>query len=120
MTLSQAIARLDALKPNTFTDAEKLRWLSALDGRIHAELIGEGGEPFRSYTERTPPETELAVPFPYDALYLHYLEMRVDYANEDYTKYNNSSAMFNESYAAFERYYNRTHRKTGRTWKIFS
>ena len=46
MTLSDAIARTDALRPNSFTRRQKLDWLSALDGAVMAELINthEGGE----------------------------------------------------------------------------
>ena len=123
MTIAEAIARVDAVKPNAFDDAEKIRWLSALDGTIHREIVEthESGEAvFSGYNENTDPMTALCVPFPYDILYLRYLEMQIDYANEDYTKYNNSASVFNEAYSSFERYYNRKHLPFGRKLKLFS
>lgn len=39
MTIAHAIARFDTLYPNVFPYAEKLRWLSALDGQIFQDII---------------------------------------------------------------------------------
>ena len=39
MTIAEALAQADALRPNEFEAAVKLRWLSTLDGQIHAELL---------------------------------------------------------------------------------
>ncbi|MBQ9747547.1 MAG: hypothetical protein IJV98_02070 [Clostridia bacterium] len=123
MTLAEAIARLDTLKPNAFTDTEKRRWLTTLDGRIKNEILDmhEGGEAILApvYDENADPMTVLLVPPPYDEVYLRYLEMQVDYANEDYTKYNNSSVLFNEAYTAFERHYNRRVLPIGKAFRFF-
>ena len=113
MTIIEAISRVDNVKPNSYTQDEKIKWLSEIDGTIKAEIIDthEDGEnvSFSGYTEDTPVTTELLVPAPYSELYIHYLEMQIDYANNEYGKYNNSVMMFNTSYTAFEKYYNREH-----------
>ena len=114
MTIIEAITRIDTVKPNGYGQTEKIRWLSELDGVIKAEIIDthEGGKniEFTGYTEETDLNTELLVPMPYDKLYIHYLEMQIDYANNEYGKYNNSMMMYNASYSAFQTYYNRVHK----------
>lgn len=113
MTLMDAIYRIDILKPNSYSQEEKIKWLSALDGTIKAEIIDthEGGEKvvFSGYDVNTALTTELLVPHPYDELYIRWLETQIDYANGEYGKYNNSITMYNKAYSAYENYYNRTH-----------
>lgn len=113
MTLMDAIYRIDILKPNSYSQEEKIKWLSALDGTIKAEIIDthEGGEEvvFNGYNENTALTTKMLVPHPYDELYIRWLETQIDYANGEYGKYNNSVTMYNKAYLAYENYYNRTH-----------
>ena len=113
MTLSDAIARTDALRPNSFTRRQKLDWLSALDGAVMAELINthEGGE--------SAPDTRLLVPPPYEEVYLRYLEAQMDYANGEFDRFNNSNAMYAAAWTAFANYYNRTHMPRGGKKKYY-
>jgi hypothetical protein len=108
-----AINHLDAVKPNGYSQTEKIKWLSTLDGIVKAEIIDthEGGEGviFKDYDEMTPLTQELLIPHPYDEVYIRWLEAQIDYANGEYGKYNNSITMYNIAYSAYERYYNRTH-----------
>lgn len=113
MTIMDAIFRLGELKPNSYSQSEKIKWLSTLDGIIKREIIDthEGGENivFNGYDENTELATKLLVPAPYDDIYLRWLESQIDYANGEYAKYNNSSTAYNDAYTAFQKYYNRTH-----------
>ena len=122
MKLIEAIARLDELKPNGFSVAQKLNWLSALDGTVREEIIdrheGGGGEIFVPYTEEDK-EKELLIPAPYEEVYLRYMEAQIDYANGEYERFNNSNAMYAAAYSAFERAYNRSHRPLGVNKKYF-
>lgn len=113
MTILEAISRADKVKPNTYSQQEKVRWLSALDGTVKTEIIDthEGGEDvkFSGYNDETLLTTELLIPAPYDDVYIRYLEMQIDYANGEYGKYNNSAAAYNTAFSAYEKYYNREH-----------
>jgi hypothetical protein len=117
------IYRLDEVKPNSYSQAEKIKWLSSLDGMIKTEIIDthEGGENvvFKGYDENTEITTELLVPAPYDDIYLRWIEMQIDYANGEYGKYNNSSMLYNTAYNAYANYYNRTHMPKGKKFKFF-
>lgn len=118
MTIIEAITRVDNVKPNSYSQPEKIKWLSELDGLIKKEIIDthEGGEnvKFSGYTDDVDLTTVLLVPAPYDEIYIRYLETQIDYANGEYNKYNNSMAGYNAAYITFERYYNREHMPIGR------
>ena len=123
MTVIEAVNRIDSVKPNNYTQADKVAWLSQLDGRVKAEIIDTHEDApvvnFSGYDKDTPLSTTLLVPYPYDELYPLWLEARIDYANSEYTRYNNSMAMFNTAYADYERYYNRTHMPHGTNLRLF-
>ena len=123
MTLMDAIYRIDEVKPNGYSQSEKIKWLSSLDGLIKSEIIDthEGGEGivFNGYTENSELATELLVSAPYDDIYLRWLEMQIDYANGEYGKYNNSMTVYNTAYSAYANHYNRTHMPKGKKFKFF-
>lgn len=113
MTVGQCITMVDALKPNKFTKADKLKWLSDIDGMIVRELIDTHEnspltEAFTPYTE-SDDDRVLIAPAPYDVLYRWYLESQIDLGNMEIGKYNNSSNLFNQSYQTYTDHYNRTH-----------
>lgn len=123
MTIMDALYRIDEVKPNSYSQAEKMKWLSTLDGVIKSEIIDthEGGEGvvFNGYDESSDLSTTLLVPAPYDDIYLRWLETQIDYANGEYGKYNNSMAMYNTAYTAYANHYNRTHMPIGKKFKFF-
>jgi hypothetical protein len=118
-----AINHIDAVKPNSYGQDEKVRWLSALDGVIKAEIIDthEGAErvTFREYDETTPLTQDLLVPHPYDDVYIRWLEAQIDYASGEYGRYNNSITMYNSAYTAYEKYYNRTNKPISKRFTHF-
>lgn len=129
MTIMEALYRVDELKPNSYSQIEKIKWLSVLDGMVKSEIKDthehcedkccKGVDSFNGYTEDTVLTTELLIPAPYDEIYIRWLEAQIDYNNAEYGKYNNSMAMYNTAYSAYERYYNRTHMPLGKKFKFF-
>lgn len=123
MTIIEAISRIDILKPNTYSQVEKVKWLSNLDGIIKNTIIDthEGGEGvvFEGYDDATPITTELLVPAPHDDIYLKWLQTWIDFTNGEYARYNNSALVYNEAYEAYSRHYNRTHMPKGKKFKFF-
>ena len=118
MTINEAIYRIDSLKPNGYSMPEKVKWLSTLDGIIKEAIIDTHEDyeavTFNGYDENTSMTTMLLVPAPYDDIYLRWLEAQIDYANNEYDKYNNSITVYNAVFSNFERYYNRTHMPLGK------
>lgn len=123
MTIIEAINDIDSLKPNAYSETDKIKWLERLDWAVKKEIIDthEGGEDviFEGFGEPVDLNTELLVPAPYDEVYLRWLEAQIDYANGEYGKFNNSMNMYNTAYSAYERYYNRTHMPFGKTRNYF-
>lgn len=123
MTIIEAINRIDTLKPNTYSQVEKVMWLSNLDGIIKSNVIDthEGGEAvvFDGYNESTPLTTEMLVKAPHDDIYIKWLDSWIDYTNGEFAKYNNSAQAYNDAYTAFERHYNRTHMPKATKIKYF-
>ena len=123
MTLMESLHRIDTIKPNTYSQAEKIKWLSTLDGMIKTEIIdthkGSENVVFNGYTEDTDLTTVLLVPAPYDEIYLFWLESKIDYWNGEIGKYNNSIVMFNEAYSTFAKYYNKMNAPKGKSKFIF-
>lgn len=123
MTIIEAINQHDTLNPNSYEQADKIKWLSTLDGIVKTEIIDthEGAEAvaFTEYTEATPLDTELLIPAPYDEVYIHFLESRVHYENEEFKKYNNAVMMYNAAFDKYKNYYNRNHMPKGTKLKFF-
>lgn len=122
MTLLEAVHKIDTVKPNSYTQPEKIKWLSTLDGIIKSEIIDthEGGEGvvFEGYDDESDLDTVLLVPAPYDDIYIRWLEARIDYANGEYGKYNNSMTAYNDAYSLFANHYNRHNMPKGKNFKF--
>lgn len=115
MTLRQAISQCDAVKPNQYTTAEKVRWLSRLDGRVQKEILDPhepGKRKFAGYTEEDI-DAQLLARSPYDEIYPLFLQSQVDYFNAEYARYNNSAELFNTAWTAYADHINRTRRPLG-------
>lgn len=113
MTIIEAINMLDALKFNTYTQEDKIAWLSRLDSSVKLQIIdnhiGAENITFSGYDKDTPLDTVLLVPAPYDEVYLRWMEAQIDYHNGEYDKFNNSIIMYNTAFDAYQTYYTRTH-----------
>ena len=114
MTIKEAITRLDALKFNTYTQEDKVEWLSRLDSAVKLQIIDSHGGAddvtFKGYDADTPVTTVLLVPAPYDEVYLRWMEAQIDYHNGEYDKFNNSIIMYNTAFDAYQKHYTRTHK----------
>ena len=123
MTITEAINKIDSLKHNTYSQSDKVDWLSRLDAMVKKHIIDthEGAEDvsFKGYDDLTELSTELLVPAPYDEMYLRWMEAQIDYHNGEYNKYNNAILMFNADYESYQNYYNRTHMPKGKSFKYF-
>lgn len=114
MTIDEAIALCDALRPNQYPREQKIRWLSKLDGRFFHEVFKTHQdcpvESFAGYDKTTDGGTILLVPAPYDEdIYNYFLQSQIDKENGEVSRYNQSVTMYNSGLCAFVDYYHRTH-----------
>lgn len=124
MTIIEAINKVDELKPNNYTQTEKIGWLNTLDKlvkRTVLDLYEDADEyaAFTGYSSETDPSTELLVPEPYDEMYIYWLESKIDYSNREYSSFNNSSTRYIDTMREFSNDYNRNHMPKGTTNKYF-
>jgi len=115
MRIDEVIAAVDALKPNQYTGAQKIKWLSECDSNVWQKIIQthekvEGmPEVFYGYDPERDRESRLLAPAPHDILYRYYLEMMIDFYNKDVNSYQNTSRLYNSAYAEFAAWYNRNY-----------
>lgn len=123
MTISQAIERIDGLLHNTYTQEDKVQWLSLVDSSVKEQLIDTHEDPpdviFDGYDSCTPLDTALLVPEPYSDLYVRWLEAQIHYYNGEYGKYNQALSMYNAAFEAYVKHYNRTHMPKGHHFSYF-
>ena len=121
MTIREAIDRADILNPNTISEEDKIRWLSLLDKSIYTDVYLthylNPCEERREFEPYTPDNTEKALfaPFPYDDLYVAYLQMKIDEANKETDRYNNSASLYNAYLEDYTHHYHKTHRPINRS-----
>lgn len=122
MTIIEAIRKIDELKPNTYTQEEKVKWLSDIDSMIKRDVIDthEGSQFyfFSGYNQDTPVDTKLLA-HGFDEMYILWLESEIDYHNGEYAKYNNTITRYNDIFKNFENDYNRKHMPKGRKIRYF-
>ena len=119
MTGQEAIRWADTLTPNAYTTAQKLAWLSDLDGKLYREFLsrydGTGDAAPEPYADGS--ET-LLIPHPYARdVYGNWLLAKIAEANQEVSLYNLHSTMFNAGYREFCDLFNKDNKiKSGRSW----
>ncbi len=111
MTLKETITRFDLLYPNAMALPAKISLVSRLEGRVNRELLrpyGLGEEGFAGYTAEDYDAAVLMTPFPFDDIYIKYLNAENDLVNGDTVRYANSATVFNAAYAELAAYISRT------------
>lgn len=114
MTIAEALSMTDAIKPNGYSQKQKMKWLEYLEGQIYEEIVRVHENPEGlTFTHFGDDEAalgrELLAPAPYDEVYALYLSGRIDLANQEVAKYNNSRTLFNTAYAKMQEHWKRTH-----------
>ena len=136
MTVQECIDKVDSLNPNQYSIELKVDWLSRLDSQIYTDIILTHEPkfppvppiPFFEFSKSPidkktfPPRPvhpdfepysvndmtkQLIVWFPFDELYIMYLNMKIDEANKETAQYNNSATLFNAYYNNFAAHFNK-------------
>ena len=98
MTATVLFERLRQLKPipAEIDDTILLDWLNQVEGQILHEIF------LLDLSEITPysatPTEALAAPYPYDGIYLMWMEAQVDFSNGEYERYTNTMQRYNAAW----------------------
>ena len=102
MTTIQALLDyVRGVKPNSFTDEKMLVWINELEARIQTDVLLRWGGEMEQYTLPKDKDTELLLSPPHDSCYRYYLQAMIDYENGEYSRYANTSQMFNAAWNDF-------------------
>lgn len=99
VTAGEVLARVDALLPNGYDAAEKLRWLEQAEGFVLREIVCGEGEP-TAISE----DSVLTAERPFDEMYRHYVEAQIHYANGEMSRYNNAVSLWNNGFLTYRDY----------------
>ena len=117
MTLIEAITQADDTNKNAYSRRQKITWLSRVEAMVKNDVIDahEGADEihFTQYDEKTPIDTVLIMPQPYDECYIHWIQAQVHYANEETDRYNRSMTMFNALFDDFKSFWKKNHAPKG-------
>lgn len=111
MTPNKAIEIVDSLRPNPYSEEDKLRWINELDGMVQRLVIQSDDIKQYSYPEDM--DTELLIQAPFENVYTLFLEAKIDYHNREYGNYNNSAMMFETQFSEYKKAYIREHKAKG-------
>ena len=115
MTIMEALAEVDELKPNTVSRETKIRWLGDVDGMVVDQLIRTHEQPqgteitFTPYSKETDENTVLMIPHPHSQIYRWYLEAQIHLRNMEMEQYQNMQGFFEKAWMDYKRKYNREH-----------
>lgn len=113
MTTLEVVERVERDRPGEATRGELMRWLSQLDGRWYEQVVlthegSEGVEEPGMYADGE--EKALLISSPYDEVYIHYLYSMIDYRLGEIDRYDNSAALFHDSWMDARKAYHRAHK----------
>lgn len=111
MKPNKAIEKVDRLKPNSYSEEDKLGWINELDGMVQRLVIQ--ADEIKQYAYPDDLDKELLIPAPFDDCYTLFLEAKIDYYNREYANYNNSAMMFDAQFSEYKKAYVREHRARG-------
>lgn len=103
MKLRELLAHVDTIRPNAYTDKEKIDMVNTIEGRIYEGIYKtkEGFDltfvPFEEGGE----ERELSVQIPFTDIYVYYLASQIDFYNGDVDRYNDSIVLFHNAWDEF-------------------
>ena len=92
MRLYEAIAQVDALRPNTIGDEQKARWIEDLEVQFAKT------QQIQPRLASFPDDKELLMPRPVDQVYVYWLAAKVDWAQLDTELYAIDMQMYNQAY----------------------
>ena len=108
MKVREILVMVDQLRPNAYTDKEKIAMLNTIEGRVYTDIMSKADDglnwtfiPFEEGQE----ERELVVPVPFTELYIFFLMSRIDFLNGDSGRYNDTMVLLQNAWDEYAAYY---------------
>ena len=104
MTVMEAIHEIDCLRPNTFSQEQKIQWLDRLDSFVRAMILTRYPAKKADLLNLGDPDRVLLMEAPFDEGYLYWLESKIHYFNEEIDRYNSAVRMFRNLFEDYQRH----------------
>ena len=93
MTLYELIEKVNAEKPNAFSEDHLTLFVTECEALVQ-EFLGIEPQDRVKYDLAKDEDKELIAPPPFDGMYEAFLKAKMDYANEEHQSYENNQAQF--------------------------
>lgn len=103
MTVLEAISEFDSLKPNTYSQEQKICWLDRLDSFIRSTVLSRYPGVSLDLLKLGDPQRELLMGGSFQEAYLYWLESKIHYFNEEQERYNGAVRMFRAIFEDYQR-----------------
>lgn len=103
MTINQAIAAADAMRPNAYSAEDKRVWVN----QVERQLQEFAGADYTFYTAADM-DKNLLLPEAWSDIYVLYICSLCDYWEQDVAKYNTSAALYNGRLTEYKQEYRRS------------
>lgn len=114
MKLSDVLAKVDLIKPNSYSQSQKKMWAKKIEADIIDYINIHEGEKVKNEFSLSDNPT-LTLDEKYTDVYVYYLVSMIDLANMEYVLYNNSALFFNDSFIKWKNDFKRTHKTKQKT-----
>lgn len=110
MTVQEAIAKVNDLKSNDYSEETMTEWLTNAENDYIDNIFNRAeGLDFEHVTYDYADDQELMIPDPYSMVYVYFLSAMIDYWTQEDT-YNNSMTMYNNALQQFKNNFRRENR----------
>lgn len=112
MQLGQLFAMADEVKPNQYDNYLKTQWLNEVEFKVVDQVLNmyEGNDiTFKPYDYDLDSTKELLVPDVFLDVYLAYIYAKIDFAQSEFERYNNSVALHNSAFEEYGAWYKKNH-----------
>ena len=103
MTITELINKVNAEKPNAFSESHLFLFINECEAQVQ-EFLGVDSEERIEYDLQFDKDEELIAPSPYDGMYEAYLKAKIDYINEEHQSYENNQAQFMTIFYEYKAY----------------
>ena len=117
MTLGECIRRIDELRPNSASEAEKARWVLELERELEQDFFPCYRGPHRLGARRWPEDraAQLLGSGPFEEMYTYRALARCELMDREWDAYNAHATVARQLESAFKKQWERTHRRRGET-----
>lgn len=105
VTIAKIIEYVDGVKPNAYTDDDKLGWINEMEYAVQTDVLNKTAD-FDVYESVS---DDVSLGDEWSELYKTYLEARIARANGEWAEYANLMIFYNEVLGRYLRWYDRNY-----------